>query len=140
MLIKDNHFGYVIKFENGCYLQVDLLHNQLIRMTTTKKDEPKTLSLRTTKMKLLCYLLENANNSTVSREELLSNVWEASSLSSSYPRLLQVVNKLKEDLQFLDVPNDFITYYRGKGYNITCSEILQLYFNTEDRCEEGSQQ
>lgn len=135
MWSENNHYGYVIKFDNGCYLQVDLLHKQLVRMTTAKKDEPKIMAVRTTKMKLLCYLLENANKAIVSREELLSNVWEASSLSSSYPRLLQVVNKLKEDLHFLDVPSDFITYSRGKGYTITCSNILRLYFNTENNCE-----
>lgn len=137
MLNKDNHYGYVIKFDNGCYLQVDLLHRNLVKMTTTKKDEPKVISMRVTKMKLLCYLLEKANHRIVSREELLSNVWEASSLSSSYPRLLQVVNKLKEDLHYLGVPNDFITYYRGSGYRINCGHILSLYFNTGESYESG---
>ncbi|MHA7845134.1 winged helix-turn-helix domain-containing protein [Serratia sp. D1N4] len=131
---KNNHYGYLIKFDNGCCLQVDLLHKSLFKVTTTKKDEPRTLSVRTTKMKLLCYLLEKANNIIVSREELLSNVWEASSLSSSYPRLLQVVKKLEEDLQYLGVPDDFINYSRGEGYSITCKYILKLYFKTEGDC------
>ncbi|WP_431224304.1 winged helix-turn-helix domain-containing protein [Serratia sp. L9] len=132
MLNKENHFGYIIKFDSGSHFQVDLLHNQLVRMSTAKNEELKIVSVRSTKMKLLCYLLEKAKNNIVSREELLSNVWEASSLSSSYPRLLQVVNKLKEDLQLLGVPSDFINYDRGKGYSLNCSQLLYLYFNTEE--------
>jgi DNA-binding winged helix-turn-helix (wHTH) protein len=137
MLNKYNHYGYVIKFENGCYLQVDLLHKNLVKMSIAKKDAPKVISMRTTKMKLLCYLLEKAKNKIVSREELLSNVWEASSLSSSYPRLLQVINKLKEDLKYLEVPSEFITYYRGIGYSIICTHILNLYFNMDGYYEVG---
>lgn len=132
------HYGYVINFDNGCHIQVELLHGRLLIIPAAKKSQPKVLLLKSTKMKLLCYLLENAKCNIVSREELLLNVWEASNLSSSYQRLLQVVAKLKEELFFLGAPADFIDYSRGKGYRINCKQILCLSFDVSDSCETTS--
>lgn len=119
-------YGYIIKFDNGCHIYVDLFHGQLLKLPITRKVPPQVISVRSTKLKLLCYLLENANKNIVSREEILQKVWEASNLSSSYQRLVQVTSKFKEELSFLDAPINFITYYRGKGYTINCSQILRL--------------
>ncbi|WP_114194682.1 winged helix-turn-helix domain-containing protein [Edaphovirga cremea] len=129
MLKKENLYGYIIKFDNGYHIQVDLLSGQLLMIPVTKKSQPQVISAKRTKMKLLCYLLEKANNNYVSREELLREVWEASNLSSSYQRLSQVTTKLTEELLYLNAPIDFIIYCRGKGYTINCSQILRLHFN-----------
>ncbi|WP_411752040.1 winged helix-turn-helix domain-containing protein [Serratia sp. (in: enterobacteria)] len=130
MLNEENLYGYIINFDNGCHIQVDLLHGQLFKSPVTTASYPQVISVRSTKMKLLCYLLENAFETIVSREEILEKVWEASNLSSSYQRLVQVATKLKEELLYLDAPANFITYCRGKGYTINCSKILRLYSNT----------
>lgn len=122
-------YGYIIKFDNGCRIYVDLLHGQLLKLPVTRNSHPQVISVRSTKLKLLCYLLENANKTIVSREEILQKVWEASNLSSSYQRLVQVTRKFKEELSYLDAPINFITYYRGKGYTINCSQILRLNIN-----------
>jgi DNA-binding response OmpR family regulator len=129
MLKEENLYGYIIKFDNGYHIQVDLLSGQLLMIPVTKKSQPQVISAKSTKMKLFCYLLEKANNHYVSREELLREVWEASNLSSSYQRLSQVTAKLIEELLYLNAPIDFITYCRGKGYTINCSQILRLHFS-----------
>lgn len=80
-----------------------------------------------TMLQLFIYLLRNARSQKVTKDELLSNIWEANNLSPSTQRLWQVLNKLNKKLAMIGLPEDFIKSSKGSGYIINYKEILPLY-------------
>ncbi|MDE9619517.1 winged helix-turn-helix domain-containing protein [Citrobacter portucalensis] len=83
--------------------------------------------LNNTMFRLLTYLMINAENRYVSRDELLSNVWEKYDLSASTQRLCKVVSNLNKKLSLLGLPADTIINVKGSGYIIRLDNIKPLY-------------
>jgi Transcriptional regulatory protein, C terminal. len=63
----------------------------------------------------------------VSDEELMLNVWEAHSLSSSTQRLGRVINDLKTILTKAGVLDPVIYRIMGRGYMLDNKYVLTLY-------------
>ncbi len=80
-----------------------------------------------TMMQLFLYLLSHARTQKVTKDELLSKIWEENNLSPSTQRLWQVLNKLNKKLTMVGLPEDFIQSAKGTGYIINYSEITPLY-------------
>ncbi len=115
----------------GSDIQVDINNKRLIRVSSGNSDKILNFSavvLKDIVMKLLIYILTNARDDVVSKEEILKNVWDDNNLSSSNQRLWQVVNELKEKLSLIGISPDFIVNQRGKGYKVNHSYITPLYY------------
>ncbi|MBB1199395.1 helix-turn-helix domain-containing protein [Enterobacteriaceae bacterium 89] len=81
-----------------------------------------------TMLNLFLYLLNNARNQPVTKEELLRSIWEANDLSPSTQRLWQVFTGLNKKIQMLGLPEGFIHYSRSQGYLIEYQDIIPLYY------------
>lgn len=134
-------FGYIVNNE----FQIDAesgtvikLYNNIDCGTHSDYHFSNYLKLHKTMMRLLLYLLENANFGYVSNRDILVHVWENYNLSSSSTRLIQVISKLKERLAVIGIDDSFIKASRGKGYTLQGSLIVPLYsFSGTDNRETG---
>ena len=82
-----------------------------------------------TEIRLLTYLLLNADGKIANYNGVLMSVWEDNGLVSSYKRLSQVVQSLKGKLSQSGLPNDFIRTVRKQGYCIEGHVIIPLYYH-----------
>lgn len=116
-------FGFIV----GNYFQLDIARNLLFKLTA--KDEPYNtlIKLRPTMMRLLTYLVCNANSKVVSHDDILTEVWEQYGLMATNQRLAQVITQLKSKLRQLGIPSDLIINVHGKGYMLAESSIVRLY-------------
>ncbi|VEJ54092.1 Uncharacterised protein [Pragia fontium] len=127
------------KKASGYYIGKDVLldihHNILMNLTASHNERLiRTVKLKGTMMRLLVYLLENADNKLISNNDILVHVWDNFNLKSSSPRLWQVINLLKLKLITTGVPYDFITKSGNKGYTIRAELIMPIYYNEKIQC------
>lgn len=85
-------------------------------------------------MNLFCYLLELAVDKEVSREVLLSEVWDKYGLKSSSRQLWHAIGQLRLSLFKLGIPYDFIKSYKGKWYSL---ERVKVFFITNAEMNDG---
>ncbi|WP_037383862.1 helix-turn-helix domain-containing protein, partial [Serratia sp. DD3] len=76
------------------------------------------------------YLLENAKQTVIPYENILSEVWDKRGLISSYKRLNQVTKELRDKLNQIGLAEDFILTIRSRGYRLKEESITQLYSET----------
>lgn len=117
-------FGYYISQD----IQFDIIHKHLIN--TGGKIKPGTRSripLRDTKLRLLMFLLANADKGVITTQRLMVNVWDKYGLRSSAPRLWQVMQDLKLTLSMMGVEDDFISRVDNKGYQVNADKVSALY-------------
>ncbi|WP_114194991.1 winged helix-turn-helix domain-containing protein [Edaphovirga cremea] len=120
-------FGFLI----GDDVCVNVKQRTIVRISLDSSVKNYTFSaamLTDTSMNLLVYLLKNANDNLVTKEELLQNIWDAHNLRSSNQRLWQVIKELKAKLAVIAVPDEFLNTSRGQGYIIPRQQIRTLYF------------
>lgn len=120
-------FGYYI----GQDIQFDIIHKHLIN--TGVKIKPGTRSripLRDTKLRLLMFLLANADKGVITTQRLMINVWDKYGLRSSAPRLWQVMQDLKLTLSRMGIDDDFISRVDNKGYRVNSAIVSPLYCDT----------
>lgn len=79
-------------------------------------------------MRLLVFLIENANESIVSNKSIMINVWDKYNLRSSNSRLWQVMKLLQQKLNSINLPSDFIKHVENKGYIISNIYVTRLYY------------
>jgi len=118
--------GYYI----GQYVQFDLNHRRISNFDKKNHSAIKEYLLRDTMLRLLLFLLQNANDNVVPLKDILYHVWDRRGLQSSSQRLWQVMQLLQLRLLSLHVPPDFITYCRtaeGKGVRLKGSMIKPYY-------------
>lgn len=124
-------YGYLI----GKDIHFDIDNKRLYRVSMSgneKKIAFCATNINETMMQLFLYLLANARAKMVTKEELLKKIWEENNLTSSTQRLWQVLNGLKLKLGLLGLPDDFIKNAKGRGYIITCDEIMPLYYRASE--------
>lgn len=118
-------FGYFIPPN----VQVDVIHSRIININSVVAEGGKgIITLRTTMMRLLSYLLEHANGEIILNDEILLNVWDKHELSSSTQRLWQVMQALKQRLNVVGIPDDFIIRVETKGFFIREGAVTPLYY------------
>ncbi|RWR00939.1 hypothetical protein ED28_15930 [[Pantoea] beijingensis] len=118
-------FGYFIHPD----VQVDIVHNRIININAVGLSRGgNIITLRKTMMRLLAYLLENANGKVIQNDEILLNVWDKYELSSSTQRLWQVMQALRQRLNAVGIPNDFIIRVETKGFFIREGAVTPLYY------------
>ncbi|QNK33226.1 winged helix-turn-helix domain-containing protein [Serratia sp. JUb9] len=118
-------FGYFIHPN----VQVDVIHSRIININSVVAEGGKgIITLRTTMMRLLSYLLEHANGEIILNDEILLNVWDKHELSSSTQRLWQVMQALKQRLNVVGIPDDFIIRVETKGFFIREGVVTPLYY------------
>src|SRR5471030_602072 len=123
---ETSRFGYRIK--NDVY--IDISHRRFIFFSSDKSGNGiHMLALRKTMMRLLVYLLENANVRLITDDEIMQNVWDIYGLSSSNQRLWQVMRDLKKKLSIAGVPDDLITRAERKGYHLKQEMIITLQYD-----------
>lgn len=122
--VPNNLFGFLI----GNDIQIDILNRRVIRVTSNQGLFFCAIILKKVMMDLLVYLLLNAIDDEVSKDELLKNVWEEKNLRASSQRLWQVINELKVNLVNIGFPIDFIVNIRGHGYKINYEFVKPIYY------------
>lgn len=117
-------YGYRI----GCDVYVDIPYKRIVYLSSDKKHvNPQVIYLRKTMMRLLIYILDNAQSHIVSDEDIMINVWDAQGLSSSRQRLWQVINELSKKFSALGIGTDFILRVKNQGYTIN-KDIITLFY------------
>ncbi|WP_051916501.1 MULTISPECIES: helix-turn-helix domain-containing protein [unclassified Serratia (in: enterobacteria)] len=87
----------------------------------------KAVSLNETQSRLLIFLLINSQNVVIDKNDIMKNVWDEFSLSSSNQRLWQTINELRKKLSSIGLPDDFIGNVHGVGYSIGSSKVNFLH-------------
>ncbi|WP_447877572.1 winged helix-turn-helix domain-containing protein [Serratia fonticola] len=117
-------FGYYI----GNDVHFDITNKTLINVNKDLSSRQKTqVMLRDTMLRLLVFLLDNANGTVINNTDILINVWEAYGLSSSNQRLWQVMQGLRKKLSLVGISDDFIMRVESKGYYVRENMITVLY-------------
>lgn len=120
-------FGYYI----GQNVQFDIIHKHLINTGGKVKPGKRTrIPLRDTKLRLLMFLLANADKEVITTQRLMVNVWDKYGLRSSAPRLWQVMQDLKLTLSLMGIEDDFISRVDNKGYCIKHDVVSALFCDT----------
>lgn len=122
----EKYLGYYIIFDDGLSLIFASSSGNLIRLEDKKTTSVK---LKGTNKLLLEYLLCYGFGATVKKEELLRHVWDENNLSSSSQRMWQVFKSLKNKIEFLNCPADFIVYTKGVGYSIENVHVSKLWYH-----------
>lgn len=141
MSIRDMSYqlhGFII----GKEIHFDVATGRMYRLPSTGANKNfifGTISFNETMLQLFLYLLKNARNREVTKEELLKQVWEKNDLSSSSQRLWQVLNNLNKKLNALGLPNDFIRNIKGSGYIINYLDITPIYYRISDLLSNSEQ-
>lgn len=108
----------------------DIKEARIFRLPANKMDSVVLfcgIFLNSTMLRLFIYLLINAQTQHVSRDELLSTVWEQNDLSASTQRLCKVISNLNKKLSILGLPENAIVNVKGCGYIIRLDNIQPLY-------------
>lgn len=122
-------YGFLI--DNSIY--IDIKKGCIFRIESEKDEKPMgVLYLNDTMMSLFVYLLKNARERHVNKEEVLKHVWDEHNLSSSGTRLWQVFTSLMDKLALLNLPDSLIAYEKRKGYFINHENILTLYYKESE--------
>lgn len=119
--------GYYI----GQHVQFDVRHRRISNFNKKNHSAVKEYQLRDTMLRLLLFLLQNANDNVVLLKDILYHVWDSQGLQSSNQRLWQVMQLLQFRLLSLQVPPDFITFCqtpKGKGICLNGAMIKPYYF------------
>ncbi|MEE9653449.1 hypothetical protein V4836_04605 [Kluyvera ascorbata] len=101
--------GY--RIDNRLYYSVE--NKTLISLDGSEK----SISLRTTKARLLEYLLLKSGSKIITDQELLINIWDKYGLSSSSQRLWLVMRELKVILGGFNVSDDSV--YTGRKQRLS---------------------
>lgn len=118
-------YGYRI----GCDVYIDIPYKRIVYLSTDKKNANlQVVYLRKTMMRLLIYILDNAQDHIVADEDIMINVWDAQGLSSSRQRLWQVIDELNKKLELFGVGSEFIWRVKKQGYAINKESITLIYF------------
>ncbi|MBB1202209.1 helix-turn-helix domain-containing protein [Enterobacteriaceae bacterium 89] len=123
--------GFII----GSEIHFDILNQRLYRLPSRHADKSivfVTIGLNKTMLELFLYLMKNAREQAVSKNELIQKVWEDNNLSCSSQRLWQVLNNLTKKLELLGLPADFISYSKNIGYRITDESIRPVYYKESE--------
>jgi len=123
--------GFII----GSEIHFDILNQRLYRLPSRHADKSivfVTIGLNKTMLELFLYLMKNAREQAVSKNELIQKVWEDNNLSCSSQRLWQVLNNLTKKLELLGLPADFISYSKNVGYRITDESIRPVYYKESE--------
>ncbi|HGY3718293.1 helix-turn-helix domain-containing protein [Citrobacter sp. Res13-Sevr-PEB04-36] len=121
-------------FMIGREVFLDILEARIFRLPTNKMDSVILfcgIFLNSTMLRLFVYLLVHARTQHVTRDELLSNVWENNDLSASTQRLCKVMSNLNKKLNMLGLPENSIINVKGSGYIIKLDNVQPLYTLTD---------
>ena len=86
----------------------------------------KGIPLRTTKARLLEYLLLKSGSEIITDQELLINIWDKYGLSSSSQRLWLVMRELKAILSGFNVSDDLFTRVENNGYLVDVAFVREV--------------
>ncbi|MGL4726906.1 MAG: winged helix-turn-helix domain-containing protein [Scandinavium sp.] len=123
--------GFII----GREIHFDIHNQRLYRLPSRHADQSivfVTIGLNKTMLELFLYLMRNARQRPVSKDELIRKVWEENNLSCSSQRLWQVLNNLSKKLELLGLPENFVIYVKGEGYRITDAQVRPVYVKESD--------
>lgn len=110
--------GY--RIDNRLYYSVE--NKTLISLDGSEKSIP----LRTTKARLLEYLLLKSGSKIITDQELLINIWDKYGLSSSSQRLWLVMRELKAILSGFNVSDDLFTRVENNGYLVDVAFVREV--------------
>ncbi len=110
--------GY--RIDNRLYYSVE--NKTLISLDGSEKSIP----LRTTKARLLEYLLLKSGSKIITDQELLINIWDKYGLSSSSQRLWLVMRELKVILGVFNVSDDLFIRVENNGYLVDVAFVREV--------------
>lgn len=110
--------GY--RIDNRLYYSVE--NKTLISLDGSEKSIP----LRTTKARLLEYLLLKSGSKIITDQELLINIWDKYGLSSSSQRLWLVMRELKVILGGFNVSDDLFIRVENNGYLVDVAFVREV--------------
>lgn len=110
--------GY--RIDNRLYYSVE--NKTLISLDGSEKSIP----LRTTKARLLEYLLLKSGGKIITDQELLINIWDKYGLSSSSQRLWLVMRELKVILGGFNVSDDLFMRVENNGYLVDVAFVREV--------------
>lgn len=110
--------GY--RIDNRLYYSVE--NKTLISLGGSEKSIP----LRTTKARLLEYLLLKSGGKIITDQELLINIWDKYGLSSSSQRLWLVMRELKVILGGFNVSDDLFMRVENNGYLVDVAFVREV--------------
>ncbi|MFU0922943.1 hypothetical protein [Kluyvera sichuanensis] len=110
--------GY--RIDNRLYYSME--SKTLISLDGSEKNIP----LRTTKARLLEYLLYKSGGEIITDQELLANIWDKYGLSSSSQRLWLVMRELKVILSGFNVSDDLFIRVENNGYLVDVAFVREV--------------
>ena len=110
--------GY--RIDNRLYYSVE--NKTLISLDGSEKSIP----LRTTKARLLEYLLLKSGSKIITDQEMLINIWDKYGLSSSSQRLWLVMRELKVILGGFNVSDDLFIRVENNGYLVDVAFVREV--------------
>jgi DNA-binding response OmpR family regulator len=126
--MENNLYGFLIDND----IQLDIANRRLVRIYTEKTEKTMlfcAVMLNDITMELLvCLLNQHGKNKTLSKEELLENIWERNNISSSSQRLWQAIKELRAKLNVVGLPDDFIVNVKGVGYSSNGHVVTPLFY------------
>ncbi|MBL5825937.1 winged helix-turn-helix domain-containing protein [Serratia fonticola] len=126
--MKEITYGYLL----GDDIKVDIGLGAITKMYFSRRLNYYTaeaIFIGDTAMQLLVYLLERAEHKVVTYSDILHDVWDQRDLVSSYKRLNQVISELRDKLEYVGLPSDFIITIRGQGYQINRTQAIKCLYS-----------
>ena len=125
-------FGFLIN-DN---IQVDIHHLRIIKLDMDDARKAYALNvcviaIKDLHMMLLAYLLNNACEKPVNRDDIFKNVWDDRNFKSSSQILWSTLKELKTDLMMVGLDPDFIKSDRGAFYSINAHKVQALYIKNQ---------
>lgn len=122
-----NTFGYYVRSREliQCNIEIQI---DIVNGVITNKVSNKFTHIRETMMRLLVFLIENADEPLISNKNIMVNVWDIYDLRSSNSRLWQVMKLLQQKLNSINIPSEFIKHVENKGYVLSNVDVTRLFY------------
>lgn len=129
--LGNNHITNGVAVDNNIKLLGYRIDNRLYYSVENKTlfsldGSEKSIPLRTTKARLLEYLLLKSGDEVITDQELLKNIWDKYGLSSSSQRLWLVMRELKVILCGFNVSDDLFIRVENNGYLVDVAFVREV--------------
>lgn len=129
--LENNHITNGVAVDNNIKLLGYRIDNRLYYSVENKTlvsldGSEKSIPLRTTKARLLEYLLLKSGDEVITDQELLKNIWDKYGLSSSSQRLWLVMRELKVILCGFNVSDDLFIRVENNGYLVDVAFVREV--------------
>ncbi|BEM60181.1 hypothetical protein SME22J_40420 [Serratia marcescens] len=127
-MMERHLFGFIIDHD----IQLDIANKRLVRINSLAPEKWvhfSAVTLNDAMVSLLVFLLQHhGDDRKLTKTEILQQVWDDNSYSSSSQKLWQTIKELRLRLDAIGLPHDFIVNVKGAGYTLNNPVVTPLFY------------